>query len=280
MLALPYVAMQKEKKLKKENVQIAEMLTKIDDVTVKEGESLPNLKKNIEDMGLIKPDTLQINIQNVDVTVPGNYDIIYSFKDIHENERTKTVQCTVEADLLEHVYGMENIQTDCGEKLPEATLTYDEEYVSGVTRDDSQMDTDSPGSYPITYTILGTDGKMEESQYLATVLETVSDTSEESERGSEAPVQTQAVDSGNTGQAIYDHILITGVDHEDTVAAVARTEEEVNMIVRQEEQIFLLFFSAILIEADKMEGQCHRKDTVIFHKYLSCRNQGLMIRWK
>jgi len=28
------------------------------------------------------------------------------------------------------------------------------------------------------------------------------------------------VDSGNTGQAIYDHILITGVDHEDTVAAV------------------------------------------------------------
>lgn len=45
MLALPYVAMQKEKKLKKENVQIAEMLTKIDDVTVKEGESLPNLKK-------------------------------------------------------------------------------------------------------------------------------------------------------------------------------------------------------------------------------------------
>lgn len=223
MLALPYVAMQKEKKLKKENVQIAEMLTKIDDVTVKEGESLPNLKKNIEDMGLIKPDTLQINIQNVDVTVPGDYDIIYSFKDIHGNERTKTVQCTVEADLLEHVYGMENIQTDCGEKLPEATLTYDEEYISGVTRDDSQMDTDSPGSYPsypIIYTILGTDGKMEESQYLATVLETVSDTSEESERGSEAPVQTQAVDSGNTGQAIYDHILITGVDHEDTVAAV------------------------------------------------------------
>lgn len=55
MLALPYVAMQKEKKPKKENVQIAEMLTKIDDVTVKEGESLPNLKKNIEDMGLIKP---------------------------------------------------------------------------------------------------------------------------------------------------------------------------------------------------------------------------------
>ena len=52
------------------------------------------------------------------------------------------------------------------------------------------------------------------------------------------------------------------------------------MIVRQEEQIFLLFFSAILIEADKMEDQCHRKDTVIFHKYLSCRNQGLMIRWK
>lgn len=220
MLALPYVAMQKEKKLKKENFQIAEMLTKIDDVTVKEGESLPNLKKNIEDMGLIKPDTLQINIQNVDVTVPGDYDIIYSFKDIHGNERTKTVQCTVEADLLEHVYGMENIQTDCGEKLPEATLTYDEEYISGVTRDDSQMDTDSPGSYPIIYTILGTDGKMEESQYLATVLETVSDTSEESERGSEAPVQTQAVDSGNTGQAIYDHILITGVDHEDTVAAV------------------------------------------------------------
>lgn len=91
-----YVAMQNEKKVKQENVQISEMLDKLPDITVKEGESLPDLKNNIEDTSMIEPDTLKVDIQNVDITVPGTYDVVYSFKDIHGNERSKTVQCKVE----------------------------------------------------------------------------------------------------------------------------------------------------------------------------------------
>ena len=109
-----YVAMQNEKKVKQENVQISEMLDKLPDITVKEGESLPDLKNNIEDTSMIEPDTLKVDIQNVDITVPGTYDVVYSFKDIHGNERSKTVQCKVEANLLDHVYGMDDIETDCG----------------------------------------------------------------------------------------------------------------------------------------------------------------------
>lgn len=77
-----YVAMQNEKKVKQENVQISEMLDKLPDITVKEGESLPDLKNNIEDTSMIEPDTLKVDIQNVDITVPGTYDVVYSFKDI------------------------------------------------------------------------------------------------------------------------------------------------------------------------------------------------------
>lgn len=77
-----YVAMQNEKKVKQENVQISEMLDKLPDITVKEGESLPDLKNNIEDTSMIEPDTLKVDIQNVDITVPGTYDVVYSFKDM------------------------------------------------------------------------------------------------------------------------------------------------------------------------------------------------------
>lgn len=154
-----YVAMQNEKKVKQENVQISEMLDKLPDITVKEGESLPDLKNNIEDTSMIEPDTLKVDIQNVDITVPGTYDVVYSFKDIHGNERSKTVQCKVEANLLDHVYGMDDIETDCGKELPKDETTFDEEYVSSVTRDDSEVDIDTPGTYNITYTVLGTDGR-------------------------------------------------------------------------------------------------------------------------
>ena len=185
-----YVAMQNEKKVKQENVQISEMLDKLPDITVKEGESLPDLKNNIEDTSMIEPDTLKVDIQNVDITVPGTYDVVYSFKDIHGNERSKTVQCKVEANLLDHVYGMDDIETDCGKELPKDETTFDEEYVSSVTRDDSEVDIDTPGTYNITYTVLGTDGSMEEADRLAKVLETA-ETTQAPEEIVETPVPTE-----------------------------------------------------------------------------------------
>ena len=185
-----YVAMQNEKKVKQENVQISKMLDKLPDITVKEGESLPDLKNNIEDTSMIEPDTLKVDIQNVDITVPGTYDVVYSFKDIHGNERSKTVQCKVEANLLDHVYGMDDIETDCGKELPKDETTFDEEYVSSVTRDDSEVDIDTPGTYNITYTVLGTDGSMEEADRLAKVLETA-ETTQAPEEIVETPAPTE-----------------------------------------------------------------------------------------
>lgn len=206
-----YVALQNEKKVKQENVQISEMLDKLPDITVKEGESLPDLKSSVEDTSMIEPDTLKVDIQNVDITVPGTYDVVYSFTDIHGNERSKTVQCKVEANLLDHVYGMDDIQTDCGKELPKDETTYDEEYVSSVTRDDSEVDIDTPGTYNITYTILGTDGSMEEADRLAKVLE-IAETTPEPEEVTEtpAPEEESIPDTGNVEKVEKDTTVKTG----------------------------------------------------------------------
>ena len=209
-----YVALQNEKKIKQENVQISEMLDKLPDITVKEGESLPDLKNSVEDTSMIEPDTLKVDIQNVDITVPGIYDVVYSFTDIHGNERSKTVQCKVEANLLDHVYGMDDIQTDCGKELPEDDTTYDEEYVSSVIRDDSEVDIDTPGTYNINYTVLVTDGSMEEAERLAKVLETAETTPVPSEEVVEtpAPEEDVATDTGNVEKVEVNTTVKTGDD--------------------------------------------------------------------
>lgn len=243
-----YVAMQNEKKVKQENVQISEMLDKLPDITVKEGESLPDLKNNIEDTSMIEPDTLKVDIQNVDITVPGTYDVVYSFKDIHGNERSKTVQCKVEANLLDHVYGMDDIETDCGKELPKDETTFDEEYVSSVTRDDSEVDIDTPGTYNITYTVLGTDGSMEEADRLAKVLETAETTqapeeivetpapTEETtpETGNVEPIEQETVKTGdNTNVTGYVDVLDEETMQSESVPIAPLVERASEMVFQE-----------------------------------------------
>ena len=95
---------------------------------------------------------------------------------------------------------MDDIETDCGKELPKDETTFDEEYVSSVTRDDSEVDIDTPGTYNITYTVLGTDGSMEEADRLAKVLETAETTQapeEIVETGNVEPIEQETVKTGD-----------------------------------------------------------------------------------
>lgn len=79
--------------------------------------------------------------------------------------------------------------------------------------------TDTPGSYAITYSILGTDGDLEETEYLATVLETkvtetilTSDDEEDEETddtatGSDAEDNT--TETGNVQMEVIDNVVET-----------------------------------------------------------------------
>ncbi len=165
-----YVAIQNQRKVEAVNASIAKELSKIENFEITEGGSLPDLKSKLDSV-YIEPDSVFVDIQNVDVTVPGEYEVIYDFKDVQGNNRTKTVTCTVNVDLKKHVQGIEDFTVNYGEPLPEGNVTYDE-YVDSVTRDDSEVDVMNPGSYPVTYTILGTDGRMGTEECLATVLDT------------------------------------------------------------------------------------------------------------
>lgn len=166
------IMIKNDRETKAYDKQISMELDSIENITVSEGESLPNMDSIFKDTTLVNLDSVKADIQNVDVTVPGEYEIHYTFLDNKGNEREKTVLCSVQPKLEAHVYGMQDLVTDCGTALPPAELTYDS-YVDSVVRDDSQVDIYTPGTYPLTYSILGADGTMEDVDYSATVLETV-----------------------------------------------------------------------------------------------------------
>lgn len=110
-----YVATQAQQNKEEINEQIEALLDSLEDVTVTEGDSLPDLKSELSTSSLIASDTLEVDIQNVDVTVPGTYEIRYEFEDVNGQDRVKTVTCTVEVDLLEHVEGLKNLTIDQGD---------------------------------------------------------------------------------------------------------------------------------------------------------------------
>ena len=70
----------------------------------------------------IEPDSVAVDIQNVDVTVPGSYEVVYDFKDVQGNNRTKTVTCTVNVDLKKHVQGIEDFTVNYGKRFQKEML--------------------------------------------------------------------------------------------------------------------------------------------------------------
>ena len=236
-----FVVFQDQAHTEEYNKSVTAELDQIKDITLTEGESLPNVDHVFEGLELINLNSVEADIQNVDVTTPGEYEIHYSFTDTEGQERQKTISCTVLADLKEHVSGMEDLTVEYGEELPPANLTYDE-YVDSVVRDDSQVDTTLPGTYPITYTILGTDGEMEDVEYLATVLDTRPD-----------PTPTPAV----TQPAAQEGQEDTKPDlEEEPATGNVQNSEDIEQVVKTGDEsqaaIWLCLFSAGLVGAVSM----------------------------
>ena len=166
-----YVAFQNTRQASADNEKIAKEMETIRDVVVKEGESLPQPEDAFAETTMIDKGSIKADIKQVDVTVPGTYEVEYTFQDVKGQQRSKTVSYTVEAKLSEHVSGMDDIQVNYADELPEMNVMYDE-YVESVVRDDSAVDTEMPGVYPITYNILGKDGNLETVERNVTVFDT------------------------------------------------------------------------------------------------------------
>lgn len=202
-----YVAIQREKETQRINAQITKDLEQLENITVTEGEALPDLKRNLNNAEYIDPNSVNVDIQNVDITVPGTYDISYDFTDIQGNSRTKNITCTVTANLPDHVQGMTDLKTELGKELEEPDVTYDE-YIDSVICDTSSVDINEAGTYPLTYSILGIDGSMENVDYLATVIDTAPEPEEEVVE--DVPQVTEApVESGNVEVVEKDHTVQT-----------------------------------------------------------------------
>ena len=167
-----YLAIQQTRQNAADNEKISSEMAKIEDnVVIREGAALPAPEETFRDTTMIDKNSIKADIKEVDVTVPGTYEVEYTFNDIKGQSRSKTVSYTVEANLLDHVDGLSDIQVDYGENLPPVNAVYDE-YIESVERDDSMVDNETPGEYTVTYSILGKDGNIETVEKKATVFDT------------------------------------------------------------------------------------------------------------
>lgn len=165
-----YIAIKDQQQATEDRKLVEKQLSNVQDIVIKEGESLPDLKEAFADASMIDQTSIQVDIQNVDSTVPGSYDVICTFNDVRGNQGEKIINCEVQPNLAQHVTGMEDITIDCGDVLPVANTEYDS-YVESVVRDDSLVDIEEPGTYPITYSVLGTNGEIDNVERLVTVLD-------------------------------------------------------------------------------------------------------------
>lgn len=146
------------------DAQVEEALGKIDTIQVTEKGQLPSVDsvfagtEDVIDIGSVVP-----NIQEVDTSTPGEYEVKYNFKDVRGGDRVATVKCDVRPELESHVSGLQNIEIDAGDELPtDIDCQYDPAYINSVTLNTDMVDAEEAGIYEITYTILGTNGDMKE----------------------------------------------------------------------------------------------------------------------
>lgn len=195
----------------KYNEEIQSAISQIETISVMEGEALPSNEDVLGGVEYINMDTVVADIQSVDVTTPGDYTVTYTFNDSKGTERTVDVPCVVSPELVNHVAGLSDIEVDYGEELPEIDCTYDE-YINSVTRTED-VNIEEPGTYPVTYTILGANGEMEEVEYTCTVNDTrpsptptptpaptpVKEKETEAETEAETETETEAESEGAVG---------------------------------------------------------------------------------
>lgn len=156
-----YTVYQNKQEVKAYEEQMSATLSSLPTITVYEKEELPSIEEefagteNMIDINSVTPD-----ISNVYTTEPGTYDINYTFKDTKGDDRAVTVQCIVKPELSSHVEGMQDIEIDKGDDVPEALECEFDEYVSSVTLNTDEVDNEEAGIYDISYTILGVNGDM------------------------------------------------------------------------------------------------------------------------
>ena len=154
------------------NKQVADSISAIPDIVITEGDTLPASDSVLSDVAHIDTDTINTDISSVDAKTPGTYTATYKFKDDRGVEHEASVPVDVKPELESHVKGLGDIEIDYGDDIPtEPKCTYDE-YVSSVTMDTSDVDNMQPGTYEVTYTIVGVDGDMAQETHYCTVNDT------------------------------------------------------------------------------------------------------------
>lgn len=195
--AAAYQYYQQKEEAKAYDAEVQEAIAALPQITVYEQDDLPSVEEEFTGLeNYVDIDSVQPDISAVTTTVPGEYEVIYTFTDTSGVERTATVGCTVKPDLPAHVSGMTDIEVNEGGEIPSVDTTFDE-YVEAVTMNTDGVDVQEAGTYEITYTILGADGdQVVADGYKCTVNEAPPLTQHvaglkdiEVEQGSEAPTE-------------------------------------------------------------------------------------------
>lgn len=203
------------------NKEVDDSIEAITEIDISEGDSLPGSADVLGNVKHIDGSSVQADISKVDASTPGKYTIDYSFKDDQGRDRTASVGVDVKAKLQDHVTGLGDIEIDYGDDVPaEPNCTFDE-YVSSVTLDASEVDPMSPGTYDITYTIIGADGDMEQVPAYCTVIDTrpsptptptptpVPTPAPETEAETETEAATEADETETEGQVLTGNVSPT-----------------------------------------------------------------------
>lgn len=168
-----YMMYQQKQQEKSYEEKMAKTISELPPIVVYEQEDLPSVEEEFAGTeSIINIDSIEPNIENVYTTEPGEYEVIYNFKDSNGENRTATVDCIVKPELTAHVTGMKNIEIDKGEALPEEPDVTFDEYIDSVTLNTDEVDNEEAGVYDISYSILGADGEMKTAEgYKCTVNE-------------------------------------------------------------------------------------------------------------
>lgn len=217
-----YMIYLKKQEQQKYSEELQSAISKIEQIEVMEGENLPSNEEVLGNNEYINLDTVVADIQRVDVTTPGEYTMAYTFQDTQGTERTIDVPCLVKPELLNHVSGLEDIEIDYGEELPEIDCTYDE-YISSVTRSE-EVNSEEPGTYDVTYTILGVNGEMEEVEYVCVVNDT---------RPSPTPTPTPEPETETETETE----AMTETEDDGTISLEEETEEAMGNVPETEKEV-------------------------------------------
>ncbi len=247
-----YMMYQQKQEEKAYEEKMAKTIAGLPEIIVYEQEDLPSVEEEFSGTeNIIDVDSVEPNIENVYTTEPGEYEVIYNFKDTNGESRTATVNCVVKPELTSHVTGMKNIEIDKGDKLPEdADVTYDE-YVDSVTLNTDNVDNEEAGVYDISYSILGADGEMKTAEgYKCTVNEVALPTPTPVKKKPE-PTKLPKKDTNLPDETKKEN---TKTEEENNSSIVGNVEVQENVVETGDENNIIAIVSIIVISLAAIGG--------------------------